>query len=84
MSNGVQHLVQMANDIGAYFASEPDRAIALDGIATHVRRYWEPRMRRHIYAHIDAGGAGLDELPLAALRQLSTKDNAGREPASAS
>jgi len=81
MSSGLQHLVQMANDIGAYFASEPDRAIALDGIATHVRRYWEPRMRRQIYAHLDAGGAGIDELPLAALRQLAAKERAEQERA---
>lgn len=84
MSGGLRHLIQMANDIGTYFASEPERAVALDGIATHVRRYWEPRMRRQMYAHLDTGGAGLDELPLAALRQLATKERAEQERKAAS
>ncbi len=84
MSSGLQHLIQMANDIGAYFSSEPDRTTALDGIAMHVRRYWEPRMRRQIYAHLDAGGAGLDELSLVALRQLAAEERVKQESATAS
>lgn len=72
----VEHLVKMANDIADYFASEPDRAAAVDGVATHIRRYWEPRMRRQIYAHVDAGGDGLGDLAAAAVRQLAAKEHA--------
>jgi formate dehydrogenase subunit delta len=72
----VESLVRMANDIGNFFASEPDRASAIAGIANHVRRYWEPRMRRQIYAHLDAGGEGLSDLARAAVRQLSDKERA--------
>ena len=72
----VESLVRMANDIGNFFASEPDRASAIAGIANHVRRYWEPRMRRQIYAHLDAGGEGLSDLARAAIRQLSDKERA--------
>jgi formate dehydrogenase subunit delta len=72
----VEHLVRMANDIGNFFASEPDRDAAIAGIATHVRRYWEPRMRRQIYAHLDAGGEGLSDLALAAIRQLAGNERA--------
>jgi formate dehydrogenase subunit delta len=70
----VEHLVQMANDIADFFASEPDRASAIDGIATHIRRYWEPRMRRQIFAYAAAGGADLGDLALAAIRQLADKE----------
>lgn len=40
------HLIDMANQIGAFFESMPDRDEALTGIAEHIRRFWEPRMRR--------------------------------------
>jgi formate dehydrogenase subunit delta len=41
-------LVKMANDIAAFFEAEPDRTLALEGIAGHLRRFWDPRMRREI------------------------------------
>ncbi|HDR9806869.1 TPA: formate dehydrogenase subunit delta, partial [Burkholderia cenocepacia] len=39
-----EHLIDMANQIGAFFESMPDRDEALTGIAEHIRRFWEPRM----------------------------------------
>jgi formate dehydrogenase subunit delta len=74
--SGADHLVQMANDIGNFFASESDRDVAVAGIAAHIRRFWEPRMRRKIYAHLETGGEGLGELARAALRQLADKERA--------
>ncbi len=62
-------LVDMANRIGDFFASMPDRGAALEGIAHHLRRYWDPRMRTRLLAHIDAQrGEGLDPIVLEALR----------------
>lgn len=62
-------LVKMANDIGAFFAAEPERKVALAGIASHLKRFWEPRMRRELLHHLDtAGGAELRPLVLEALR----------------
>jgi len=66
----VERLVQMANDIGHFFASEPQRSDAVAGIANHIQRFWDPRMRRQILAHLDAGGTGLEELPRAAVSSL--------------
>ena len=58
-----QHLIEMVNDIGAYFAFEPDRSRALQGFVSHIERYWEPRMRHKlIAAFIADGGRGLDPL----------------------
>ena len=31
----------------------PDREEALEGIAHHLKRFWEPRMRRALLAHVD-------------------------------
>ena len=42
----VHHLIQMANRIGDFFAAMPDRAEALAGLADHLTKFWEPRMRR--------------------------------------
>ena len=72
--SGVQHLVQMANDISTFFQSEPDHEAAVTGVASHIRRFWEPRMRRHIYAHLREGGAGLHDLAREALGRLAEKD----------
>jgi formate dehydrogenase subunit delta len=52
-------LIYMANQIGKFFQSQGnDKAVA--GIAEHIRKFWDPRMRSAILAHLDAGGAGLD------------------------
>jgi formate dehydrogenase subunit delta len=65
----IHHLVKMANNIGDFFAAEPDKAKAAKGVANHIRSFWEPRMRRQIFSHIDqASGEGLSELALTALR----------------
>jgi formate dehydrogenase subunit delta len=52
-------LVYMANQIGKFFESQGE-AKAVPGIAEHIRKFWDPRMRAAIFTHLDAGGAGLD------------------------
>ena len=69
MSNA-EHLVQMANDIGHFFASEPRHADAVAGIANHIQRFWDPRMRSQIMAHLDRGGDGLEDAVREALIRL--------------
>jgi len=60
----------MANQIGDFFEVMPDRAQALTDIATHVRKFWEPRMRRQILEHLDQqGGEGLSDIVLQALTE---------------
>ena len=66
----IDHLVTMANQIGTFFASYPDRDEASAEIASHLKRFWAPRMRQQLYAHIDAeDGAGLAPLVLAAIAE---------------
>ena len=55
----------MANRIGRFFSAYPERAEALDGVAQHIARYWEPRMRRQIFAVLDGHATELLE-PLVA------------------
>ncbi|OJU18166.1 MAG: formate dehydrogenase [Afipia sp. 62-7] len=52
-------LVYMANQIGKFFHSQGNGK-AVPGIAEHIKKFWDPRMRTAILAHLDNGGAGLD------------------------
>lgn len=62
-------IVKMANQIASHFATEPERAEAVAGVASHLKRFWEPRMRRQLLARFDQGGAeGLHELVVAVLQ----------------
>jgi formate dehydrogenase subunit delta len=65
----VEHLIRMANQIGSFFEAMPDRPEALENAAQHLKRFWEPRMRRALLAHIDSAGDGaLNPLIAEALR----------------
>ena len=69
MHSPSETLVRMANDIGKFFhAQGEEKAVA--GIANHIKMFWEPRMKKQIFAHLDAGGQGLNPLPLQALQKL--------------
>ncbi len=63
-------MVHKANQIALFFASYPrDEAVA--GVADHLQKFWEPRMRRQIIDYVAAGGAGLHELVPEAVSRLS-------------
>lgn len=49
----VNNLITMANQIGTFFESMPDRQQAVQDIAEHIRRFWDPRMRRAILDSLD-------------------------------
>ena len=69
----VHNLIHMANRIGEFFQAMPDRQEAVDGVATHLRKFWEPRMRREMLAYLDS--AGTQELhPLVAAAIESRRD----------
>jgi formate dehydrogenase subunit delta len=52
-------LIYMANQIGQFFQSQGPGKVG-PGVADHIRKFWDPRMRAMILAHLDAGGSGLD------------------------
>ena len=66
-----QNLVKMANNIGAFFKSEPDREAAISGIEQHIKNFWEPRMRNQIIEYLQQGGTELMDIVEAAVRKLS-------------
>jgi formate dehydrogenase subunit delta len=62
-------LVYMANQISKFFVSQGD-AVAVAGTAEHIKKFWDPRMLRAIFAHLDKGGAGLEPAARQAIKQL--------------
>jgi len=64
-----EKLVMMANQIGKFFV--PQRNMdAVAAIADHLVKFWDPRMRAAIVAHLEAGGQGLDQPVRAAVERL--------------
>ena len=53
-----ERLVRQANQIADFFKSAPEKE-AVAGTLDHLRKFWDPRMRSQILAHLEAGGAGL-------------------------
>ena len=76
----VPTVVRMANQIGEFFAAYPEEE-AIEGIAGHLGSFWDPRMRRQVYAQLAEAPGLFDDLVRRALRRLQERDPAGRTPA---
>ena len=71
MSSDSETLVRMANQIADFFKSQPGDQ-ALSGAASHIRAFWDPRMRKKMAEHLAKGGEGLSPLALQACEQVCT------------
>ena len=58
-AESLPRLVYMANQIGTFFRGTGEDKVVV-GVSDHIRKFWDPRMRREIIAHLQAGGEGLD------------------------
>lgn len=67
----VERLVHMANQISLFFESRPSEEEAISGIADHLLRFWDPRMRARIIEHVASGGTGLRERAASAVQRLA-------------
>ena len=65
------NLIKMANNIGAFFKSEPDRELAVKGVEQHIRNFWEPRMRKQIIDYVQQGGNELLDIVSEAVLHLA-------------
>ena len=68
-------LVRMANQIADFFHAYPAEE-ALRETANHIRSFWDPRMRRQIYAYVENSGEGLKPLARDAIKSLVASDTA--------
>jgi formate dehydrogenase subunit delta len=65
----IDKLVRMANQIADFYAAMPEKE-AIDGAATHLRRYWTPKMIRELVAFAEEGHAGLNPTAARAIEAL--------------
>jgi formate dehydrogenase subunit delta len=78
MSN-LEHLVRQANRIGLFFEAMPNRDDALEGIATHILKFWAPSLRSTLLSFLEQhpngsnGTISLSPLSLEALVQYQEK-----------
>lgn len=76
----LDHLVAMANQIGTFFASKPHEQGVREA-ADHIRQFWDPRMRKALSGHLQAGGQGLAPLALEAAWLLERQPHPPHDPA---
>ena len=69
----INNLIGMANRIGTFFESMPDRQEAKADIALHISKFWEPRMREALIARLDAPNS----IELHTLVKEAVKENLG-------
>lgn len=67
----VHRLVEMANQIGKYFSYESDEKVAAENIANHLKKFWDPRMRKQLIEYVNSGGDELDSAVTLATRLLN-------------
>ncbi|MGQ3675547.1 formate dehydrogenase subunit delta [Xanthobacter sp. TB0139] len=69
-NSGMDKLVYMANQIATAFAQQPHEQ-AVKETRTHIRKFWDPRMRAKMAEHVAAGGEGLSPVALEAMKELA-------------
>jgi len=68
-ANPADRLVMMANQIAKNLEIQgEDRAVA--EMSSHIKRYWEPRMRATMKSYIEADGSALSPLATKALHVI--------------
>ena len=75
----INHLIRLANRIGLFFEAMPDRREGIHGIADHLHKFWEPRMRIALLEFVDshpdgkASPEGLRDIVLEAVNEHREK-----------
>ncbi|HEX2594006.1 MAG TPA: formate dehydrogenase subunit delta [Rhizomicrobium sp.] len=66
-----EKLIYMANQIAAFFVTQGhDKAVA--GVADHLNRFWDPRMRTRFLALVQEHKAEMNALVVEALTLIKT------------
>ena len=70
-------MIKMANEITSFWQGEAGEEDAAKEVATHLKRYWEPRMRAQMITYYEERhGAGLNDVALKAVQILATQAKA--------
>ena len=60
-----EKMIYMANQIATFFETKP-HAEGVEGVASHINAFWEPRMRTQFFELLDGGEAGFKPLVIEA------------------
>ena len=67
-------LIKMANQITSFWEGEVGEDAAATEVATHLRKYWEPRMRAQMITYCEERqGAGLNDVAKKAVELLAAQ-----------
>lgn len=69
MSGGDPAVVRLAHDLARNFANLPKGDAAIE-LATHIDKFWEPRMIDELLEHVDADDGSIDPIVVAAAKEL--------------
>ena len=58
-----------ANQIATFFASQPE-AEQVEGVADHINKFWDPRMKRRLFDLVDSEADDLEPVARAAAALL--------------
>jgi formate dehydrogenase subunit delta len=67
-------IVRMANQIATFFLSQPEQ-VRVAGVANHINKFWEPRMRRQFFEIVDSGSGDLLPLVIEASKQIKRPED---------
>jgi formate dehydrogenase subunit delta len=65
----IENLIRMGNQIASFYESYPDQVEARKEIASHLKKFWAPRMRTELLNYVDREGAGLSDSLQASVRE---------------
>lgn len=65
-----------ANQIATFFASQPEDE-QTDGVADHINKFWDPRMRAQLFGITDESTEGLKPMVVAALAKINRPEKIG-------
>lgn len=74
-------LIKMANQITSFWEGEVGEDAAATEVATHLRRYWEPRMRAQMITYYEERqGSGLNDVAKKAVALLAAQARPAAQP----
>jgi len=77
----IDHLIKMTNEITSFWSGEVGEEKAANEVATHLRRYWEPRMRAQMITYYEQrNGSGLNDVAKRAVALLAAQAKAPASP----
>jgi formate dehydrogenase subunit delta len=65
------NLVRMANQIAEFYTPYSE-AEAIEGVATHLKKFWDPRMRNRLITLAQMPDCGLRPITATAVERLIT------------